>query len=462
MKDTRGGGSSLRPGLSTLSGRISPAALQICACCFIAAAAVLYAFQGMWDRGALLLYLGTGLLAAAVSVCCLLSGRLYRQHDIRFLLLFLVYAFLSSAFVYGLTIHFFVSRFFCVWAVLFAAYCVILVVPEPKKLFFCYTLFSALSLSAMCLLVLTHASRSLLMRYPAQDLARGCFRVGRLCGLGNANYFGFACFSLLTVSLFGLLHSSARVRFLYLFAAGTGWFCLGLANCRTAIVGFSFALALFSFVTLRKSAARFRSRPLFLFVLAVLPLLVLIISLFSFYLPLPLYRLVMSLLNRSAGNPHLENNLTALVSRDLIADGDTFSDRVLIWTNCLRSCFKNSRRALLGITRLSRDAIGAVYAGRHDIQTPHAHNACLELLRRYGLIGLAILLPLFFLWCREGIRRLFSDEPQGICFFLCCAAGMLLMSVSEPVPLAYDAPCYLDIPFLLACGYCVRAGRSRR
>ena len=446
--------------MHTVFARISPSVVQILSIIFITIVAALFSFQGMWNKPAVHIFHIIGAMSAFVALFSILYKRLYLQIDIKLLFVFFTYLWLSSVFVYGLSIAFFHSPTFCIWLIIFAVYCIVQIVPNSEKFLNWYSFVSALSLGIMCFGVLYHAGQSLFMEIPIQDTVRGCFRLGRLCGITNANNLAFACYALIIMSVFGFIRSSKLIKVFYLLTASTGWLCLGLTNSRTTIIGLAFTCALFSFIMIRKHFSSIHSKLKSVLIAVFISLLVMFGVLASFNFTLPIYRSSMMFLNHRTDNPNLNNNLLSLSYRGLLDDNGTLTDRTLIWTSCIKSSFKNVRRALLGTTQLGIDRIGGIYAGRHDITVAHAHNAYLEILRRYGLIGLSIWLALLIIWCRNGIKQLFCNgEKSSILFLLCSVAGILLISTTEPYPLARFELNYLDFPFLIAGAYCIRYGR---
>ena len=430
---------------------------------FIALMTISYALEGFWVH-TLVWKIATGALSLCVMVFAIFTRRLYRYNDVQFLILFLVIAWISGVFSFGLTGTYFISRFHCFWLVFLALYMAIHIVPDPShaiRVFFCV---SAISFSGICLYMLGHAARSLLFDPPGRNLMEGCFRLGRLCALKNANVFSFMCTALLLVSLCGFLTAKKRIRILYLFSAILGWFTLGLTGSRTCMISISFACGLlicsllFSHIR-EKTSMHIIFRWMIALALGIIAGGILLVS---FYLPLILFRWIMLGVNGILRNPYLAQNLADLTVRRVTDDDGTMSDRVFIWGKAIKDCFQSVRRALFGISPLSSGGVPGVYAGHHEIETPHAHSIYLDTLRRFGLLGFLPWVAFLLLWIRRATIILFKYKNDISDRFLAsCVAGILVMGLAEPVPFSDIVPSYLAIPFFVIIGYCMRKARTQ-
>ena len=417
---------------------------------YVPATALLYAFQGLWRGAGTLLYALTGLAALAVCAACVWQKRLYRGADALLLLFMPVCALVSAAFNFGLSLSILTPRFFIVWAVLLSLYFALRVAPDPDRLIGLFAAASVPGLSLLCLLVLFRATGSLFSEIPGHDLSLGCFQLGRLCGLNNANIFAFSCTALLLLSAYAFLRAAGGRRMLYALSGFVGWFTLGLTNCRTGILGVSFCVGLLVLSTLRAGRGRLR---------AWLPAAALgagaaALCMASLYLPPILYRGGLTLFGRLAHRPYLLNNLAALQPRGMTGGDGTASDRLLIWRRVLEDVGKTPLRTWFGVSHLNDDAIGGVYAGHHEISTPHAHNTYLEMLRRFGVVGFVLLMASVARWCAAGLRCLRSPSERIPARCLAAAAaGILLMGLPEQVPFPFSTTCSLSLPFFAICGY---------
>lgn len=426
---------------------------------YVPAIALLYSFQGLWRGAGTLLYALTGLAALGVCVVCVWQKRLYRGADALLLLFMPVCALVSAALNFGLSLSILTPRFFIVWAVLLSLYFALRVAPEPDRLIGLFAAAYVLGLSLLCLLVLFRATASLFPEIPGHDLSLGCFQLGRLCGLNNANIFAFSCTALLLLSMYAFLRAAGRRRMIFALSGLIGWFTLGLTNCRTGIIGVSFCAGLLVFSALlhRRAGKRPWVRVL---TAAALGAMAAAICMASLYLPAILYRGILTVFGRLAHKPYLLNNLAALQPRGITGGDGTASDRVLIWRRVLEDVGKTPLRTWLGVSHLNDDAIGGVYAGHHEVSTPHAHNTYLEMLRRFGVIGFVLLMASVARWCAAGFRCLRApDERIPARCLAAAAAGILLMGLPEQVPFPFSTTCSLSLPFFAICGYIMNDGR---
>lgn len=429
--------------------------IQILAEVYICAIAALYSLEGLWSS-MLVFYAVSGIAALGVMLSCLALGRLYRKTDVLLMLFFLCFAWISATVSFGFTRYFFFSKFFCAWCLLLSLYFVIQCAPDPDRLLRRFGSVFVVGLSASCLYILIHATASIFREYPAQNTVRGCFQLGRLCGFTNANRLGMACAALIMLSIFGWLATAGRKRHFYALPALIGWFVLGMTNCRTGIVGISICVGMLAFlVILRKPIPckgiwRWIVSGVFAAVLAL-------VIMESLYLPTRLYQIVLRRFANIVGNSDLLNNLQALRVRGVSEPVGTVSDRFLTWKKCLSDVFKTPRRTWFGVSSMDKEGILSVYEGHHEIDTKHALNTYLELLREFGLIGTAIWLILLLHWFRTGIRIL--RDPQQSVPSLCLsasAAAILAMGLSESVPFTHIQFCYVPILFFLICGFMER------
>lgn len=499
-------------------GMISENTMQVSMTLYTVFVAVLYALDGIWEDRTVLIYGLTGLLGLVFSLISVLSGRLYRETDVRLLLLFLLYAWISASFCFGLSISFFCTRFFCVWMVFCSIYFVIRSVPDAERLLRTFILVFSISIGLLCLYVLLHACVSIAYVNPAMNTVRGCFQLGRLCGIGNANYMGFACTALVISSVFGWLDSyecmrsaipdgdcrrkfsseSGKVsrylrglssgtadfagcngryrilRVLYTGTAALGWFALGLTGCRTGMIGVSLAVGDVVYILLNtdaeqgrasaknrcrvpRSETKVRRIKARRFVLLTVPVVSACMMLLSFELPVILFRTAARVYCALADDQVVWGHLSSLTVRRLTDHDGTMLDRIYTWKRCLLLCFKNVRTMLLGITVFSSDGIGGVYEGHHEILVPHAHNVYLEMFRRFGLIGFLIWLFPLCLWIEKGWRTIrLRGESSAVRFLAAACAGLLVMGLAEPVPFMYSSRCQLPLLFFLICSCCVR------
>ena len=416
---------------------------------YVPSVALLFAFQGLFADSAWLLYALAGAAAVAVSALCVWRGRLLRTADSLLLLFFPLFTWVSAVLNCGLSTAFFFSWFFIVWAVLLSLYFALRITSTPERLMSLYAGASVLGLSLVCLFVLLTATASLFPMIPGQNTVRGCFQLGRLCGLSNANIFAFSCTALCLLSMYLFLRSAGRRRLIWVLSGFAGWFCLGLTNCRTGIIGVGFALGVLVFSVLAAKQGRFR-----VLRAAVIAAAAAVVCMQSLYLPPVLYRGVLSCYGSLTRSTNLLHNLNALRVRRIIDDDGTVLDRVMIWKRVLAALGKTPLRTWLGVSSLYSDGVGGVYEGHHEISILHAHNSYLEILQRFGVLGLALLLASALRWGAAGLRCLTSSgETSAARCLAACAAAVALMGLAEQPPFPCSPVCSLSLPFFAICGY---------
>lgn len=415
---------------------------------FYAAVLFLYCFEALWDEAKQVLYMAIALCCVCVGAYCVISGRLYRNRDTRLLAAFLALSWVSALYNYGFSAAYFETRFFFVWAFLLCGYFCVQTVRAPERFLLLCTRSGAAGFAIVNACCLLHATLSLTSPVPGRNTVLGCFELGRLCALGNANLMGFSCCALVLLSIYGALREKGKRRLFYAPGALLGWFNLGLTNFRAGMLCVSLAVGLLVFSLLYRRSVH---------CLAAVAAAVLAAGgmLASLYLPLHLYRGVLR-----AFPAHFFLTEHSFLPRAL-SDSATLGDRNLIARTVLREIFRSPRRFWLGISSVSETAIRGVYPGHHEILIAHAHNTYLEIFRRFGVFALALLLWLLVLWCRCGLRLFFDKKASGAAAFLMAIACVtLVMGLVEQMPFPIGGAHSLSIPFFLICGYAARTGRN--
>ncbi|WP_026519540.1 O-antigen ligase family protein [Butyrivibrio sp. FCS006] len=419
----------------------------------------IYAFEGIWGTMTKAPYVLTGGMAAVMVIYALFFGRLYRNVDIFLWVVFMSFAWISTIVNLGVSLHFFMSQFFCVWLMFLAIYCAVQITDDPREfLRWVFAVYSA-ALCMMCLYVLVKATESLRYKSSYNDYVRGCFRSGRLCAMNNANLFAFSCVVLIISSLLAFLSIRRRLKFAFIFTGFTGWLCLGLTGCRSGMIGvsLSFGIVMYSLLQSGKIRLGIRNALLRNIESVLISVFVFWCALESFLLPVHFYRLAITAVANLTGQSSLLENVSSLVIRRISDDDGTFSDRIFIWPRGIQQCLKTPRRFLIGISPFSKEPITGVYEGHHEILTSHSHNTYIELLRKHGALGLITWISLLFIWGGIGIRILFDKrESSAMKYLMAAAAGILVMGLVEPVPFMFSSWSYAAIPFFLAGGYCFR------
>ncbi|MBR0140539.1 MAG: O-antigen ligase family protein, partial [Firmicutes bacterium] len=378
--------------------------------------------------------------------------------------LFAVFAWISSLVSFGLSTGYFFSVYFTNCVYLFGLYACIRTSSDPDRLMLWYARAAALSQSVVCLGIMIRATLSLCTEEQGHNLYRGCFQSGRLCGLGNANVLGFCALSLLIVSVFGALRTKGIERSAFGASAVIGWFTLGLTNCRTGAVCLSASLGILTFFRLRGRAlgrtGRFTAKD---FVIALLVFcLIVVVSVSAFYLPTRIYKGVLVMYAKAAGQQYLLKNTETPISRSITAGTGTLADRFLIQKKVISDIFSSPRRLWLGVSEQNGDRVKGVYDGHHEISSAHAHNTYLELLMREGFLGMAAWLPLLLLWCSRGLKNLSDSEaPAAVRYLMAAAAAILCMGVIEAAPFSYRVMSYVSTPFFVICAYSMSRERIK-
>jgi O-antigen ligase len=326
---------------------------------------------------------------------------------------------------------------------------------EQLKLLRTAGFFLSFSLLCMCIFVLVNATIVLTSgRGPLSEIT-GCFKVGRLCALGNANEMGFAACALIMVSVFGFINSKIRLKAYYIFTGILGWFCLGLTGFRTGALGVSLTIGIMMIIYGIRFFCLRKKNHLILRIVGVVLVTggLMFLMIRSFLLPSVIYKGIVSIFSGDAA--------MFISNRKILDDDGTFSGRTYIWLTTIKSLFKNPRRFFLGISISSMEQIAGVYAGHHESIISHAHNTFLELFRIHGFLGLAIWMFLLIRFGINGIKKLFDPETEaGVCYLICIAAGILFIGIAEPVPFLFTASWPLTMLFFLVCGYFSETERS--
>ena len=450
-----GSRSDRRTGLTTEHGLLQCDRLMgLVLTIYVPGVALLYTLQTFWMGFETLMYFLTGAAAVGISAVCVLRWKLFKGADALLLLFMPVCAWVSAALNFGLSRSTFISRYYFVWAVLLSLYFAMRVTSAPDKIIGLFAVFSTLGLFALCLFILLHATAALFSEVPGHNLVRGCFQLGRLCGLGNANIFGFSCTALCMLSVYSFLRTEGRRRLIWVFSGIVGWLTLGLTNCRTGIIGVSFSIGLLVFSALLHRAADKRRNWYRILKATVLGVLTGVLCTRFLYLPTILYRAALSSFGSLTHKSYLLANLNNLKTRGVFGNVGTTQDRFITWKRVLEDIRKTPLRTWLGISLRNSDGVGGVYVNHHEISVPHAHNTYLEMLRRFGIIGFTLLAATVARWCAAGCKCLLSSEKRiSERCLAASAAGILLMGLMEPVPFPYSTICSLSLPFFAICGY---------
>lgn len=430
---------------------------------FVVLMIVAYAFEAFW-RPERFWQIATGAIGICVLIFSIITGKLFRYIEVKLFLLFLLIAWISSIFNFGVKASYFVTRFHCFWMVFLALYMVLYIAPEPSHVMHVFACTTAICFSVVCAFVTVHATRSLLSETPELRTVLGCFRTERLCGLGNENILGFMCASLLLISVYGFLVTKKHIRILYLFSAALGWFTLGLAGSRTSMVGVGSAIGLTicSSIFLKIGVRKNWHTALRLIVALAVGVFCGAVLLVSFNLPKMIFWGIIQGLHLVTHIPNTSQDSSSASSYTISTSTNSMSIRVSIWVKCIKDSFSSVRRALFGISPLSTEGMTGFIDGQPERTQPHAHNVYLDTIRRFGLLGLAPWIGQIIIWIRHGADILFKGKyDTSDRFLISCVIGFLFMGFTEVVPFSDITGSYIAIPFFIIIGYCMRKVREK-
>ena len=275
--------------------------------------------------------------------------------------------------------------------------------------------------------------------------------------MSNANMLSFHCMTVGLFSILGWMKGKRKSKIFYGTVLFFQWFLMGMANCRTTIYALTFAIALFAMAKMRKRLTEKGKKTAWIWSAGILSFLVTFILVAgSFLLPTVFYRGGITCVARMTEDQKLLNNVSLVYERS-VTDADTLLDRQLVWNRSLELIFKNPRRAMLGISIRSKENVNGAYEGRHDIPLTFAHNSFLEVLRRFGLIGLCLWVTLLCLWGKRALSVYFDVEKKGWLVFLAAGgAGVLLTGMTEMGPFFLYIVTGVPLFLFVCCGYCMR------
>ncbi len=402
-------------------------------------------------------YVAVGAVSALFIVYYALIGRIYKKIDAWIFLSLFVYAFIVTCVYYGFSLHLFAVRFYYIWLVCVFFFIATRVMDKPDDLLRAFSFAYVLTVCIAGIFILVHASLTLQEAIPGSDRYLGCFRVGRLCGMANANTMAFYCLTGIMLSIYRCISGDKKARIFYGIAIFILWFLMGLNNSRTTNYALAFTIAAFLFVFTRKQFTKLRKSA---FVKYASSFAISIAAAFTvialLMVPTLLYRTGTKLAAKISHDQQLMDNVSLIYERD-VADIETLEDRNLIWNRSVELIFKNPRRTLFGISVRSPERVYGAYEGRHDIPMPFAHTMFLEVFRRLGLIGLMIWIVLLCIWGKNAIQKLFkADQDNRSIYLMSAAAGVLLTGITELGPFVFSTAMGVPYLFFICCGMAMR------
>lgn len=432
--------------------------LYACALAFFYATESILLKDLIGENAFFYLRFATAMVSALFNVYIVLRHKLFKKWDVWVLFSFFVYVFLVTCFYYGFSTRLFVTTYYFMWMNLIFLFLAFRTVKEPNVMLRPVSFAFVFPVSLVECFIIVHATLSLTTTIPGDNRTLGCFRVGRLCGLGNANSLSFYVITAAMLAFLQFLNAKKKTKVFYGLALFLQWFIMGLANCRTTIVGFSFTCAIFALARLRKRSIEKRGSAGLQSWLVALPVsgVIGLLVMGSFLLPTYLYKGGVYGVAKLMQDKQTMENISLVYERN-VTDVETLTDRELIWARSVELIFKNPRRTLFGTSIKSTEPVYGAYEGRHDIPMIFAHNTFLELFRKVGFIGLSFWIVLLLAWGMNAIRICFDVKTEaGICFLMAMGAGVLLTGMTEYGPFSYGVAMAVPIVFFICCGYCMR------
>lgn len=395
-----------------------------------------------------------GVMGITISGICVLRSKLWASYDAVLLCAFLCLSLVSSTLAGVAPMDFLCSRFFSFWMICLSMYYVVQAVSDGKRAVLSFFFFSSLVLCFVSIYAIIHASVPVLNNVINEDVNKGCFSGGRLYAFGNANVIGVISAGHMLISIAGLLgqgKKSRALRLFYFISVFIGWMTLGLTGCRTGRIAVSLAVSILSFVLIR---SRFGREKKMLLLEILLPVLVFVMVVLTFVLPGVIYKAFMHLAGAGIDDLKLHK---------ILDDDGTFSGRTEIWLFSIKSSFKNARRFFFGIGPLSDEKLNGVYPGYHEIKVVHAHNSYIELFRKHGILGCMPVIALIIAWFVNCLKIFALKEKDNLDIFVAFTAmAVLLMGMTETLPLISSYHCHASLLFFLCCGYCMKLGREQK
>lgn len=416
------------------------------------------------ESGDKLVRVATGLVSAGFCTFFFFRGRLFKKWDVRILLLFFLYVFGVCLFYYGFSYHLFTIASYFLWMNLGFLFLAFRTVKDPDRVLKYFTITYVAILVLLECVILVHATLSLKEAIPGSDRLWGCFRVGRLCGMTNANTLSFHAMTAAALAMIQWLKGNARAKLIYGIALFLQWFIMGMTNCRTTILSLSVCFMLFLFAAIyRRNFQKPKRGGIRACVgMIVVPILVPAILLLSFLLPTTICRGGISLVANATRDQQLKKSMGLVYERN-VTDVDTLADRKLIWERSLELIFMNPRRTLLGTSLRSPENVNGAYEGRHDIPMLFAHNSFLEIFRKLGFTGLCFWIILLCLWGRKAISvYLDAKRDLGVMFLMASGAGCILTGMTEMGPFPFYVVTAVPLLFFICCGYCMRGDEDEK
>ena len=431
--------------------------VHVCVIALIYAVEVLLTKDLLSDSMEKIMHVLVGGISGCVILRAVWKGHLLRKNDFWICISFFLYIFGVTVLYNGFSYHLLYSKFYFHWINVLCLFFAVRAEEKPDDVLRPFSLTYVLAILLQEIVILIHATCTLTEEIPGSDRMWGCFRVGRLCGMSNANTMSFHCMTVSLFSIVGWMKGKRKARIFYGMVLFFQWFLMGMANCRTTIYSLTFAIALFAMALVRKGLTEKGKKAALVWSAGILSFIVTFFLMAgSFMLPTLLYRGGVTCVAKMTQNQRVLDNLSLVYERN-VTDVDTLLDRKQVWNRSLELIFKNPRRALLGISVHSTEKVNDAYEGRYDIPATFAHNSLLEIIRRLGLIGLCFWLTLLCLWGKRALSIYFDVKKEKWLVFLAAGgAGALLTGVTEMGPFFFKVVIAIPLFLFICCGYCMR------
>ena len=408
-------------------------------------------------------YLIFGVISALLILYYIYVGRLYKKADMWIVFSLFAYAFLTTWSYYGLTKNLFAARFYYIWLTLIFGFFAVRAAQKPYGIIMAFSFTYVLTVCVFGVSILVRATMTLREAIPDSDRIFGCFRVGRLCGMANANTMAFYCMACLMLSVPGCIKGTRMEKIFYGIACAVMWFLLGLNNSRTVNYALALTAAGLVFALIRRRAEKKETKKAVkLAKAAAAACAAALCVVFLMMAPTPIYKSCVSAAAKLSNDRQLQENIDLVYERS-ITDTNTLTDRSLIWKRSVELIFKDPRRTLFGVSIKSPEIVYGSYEGRHDITMPFAHTMLLEVFRRFGLIGLLAWIWLLCIWGKNALKKYFDTAADiGTVYMMSAAAGILLTGITEMGPFILYSAMGAPYVFFFSCGLAMRNDENEK
>lgn len=411
-----------------------------------------------------------------LDIVLIVRLRLFKRPHVVFLLLFLVWMECTSAFAGASFIKIVGGAVPRIWYVCVFGFLSAYVCRKEKRRQWILGLLGTILFSGIVTfsLILFHAIQSLVLGAEGRTEVLGVFRNGRLCAFGNMNTLGAMAVPVLLAAILLLLMFERKEAFFWK-DNKTGIPCIAMAGCfggmllaglilslsrsRGAILACGAAIGV---ITFRVCYERWilSETKLFKRVLAVcVPALTACFTVVVLFAVKELFDAVLLRVVKTCVDAAAYREIREVLTPYGIGYAlDTLTDRTLIWPAVIRGMQENKIRWLTGVTAAESSAIpiNYIYENRPELSVTHAHNGYLQYLFMYGIPGFLLLLLNLAVWCKNGIKRIFSKQKEdflsgaSVCFLILA----VIMGIVEVYPFTAWGIHLISYLFFVVAGVC--------